>query len=100
MRLLSAALLGAAATLPSLAHATTTFPDPTDAAASAPAITVPSTFDGYQPYRDGEGPTWQQLNRAVMEKPVKKGGMKHDATSAMPIDSGDEGHSMHGESAK
>ncbi|GAB3627617.1 hypothetical protein GCM10027419_24680 [Pandoraea terrae] len=31
-----------------------------------PAASVPSAFEGYQPYRDGEGPTWQQLNQTVM----------------------------------
>ncbi|KWA68628.1 hypothetical protein WL28_19110 [Burkholderia ubonensis] len=90
MRLISAALLGAAATLPSLAHAATTMPDPTDATAPVPAMTVPSAFDGYQPYRDGDGPTWLQLNKAVLDKPAK-GGMKHGGAPAQPAG----GHSNH-----
>jgi hypothetical protein len=51
MRMSIAALLGAAALLPALVHATT-LPDPADAAASVPAISVPSAFADYQPYRD------------------------------------------------
>ena len=65
MRTISAALLGAGAVLPLLAHATTAVPDPTDAAASVPAVTVQSVFDGYKSWQDGEAPSWQQLNRAV-----------------------------------
>lgn len=76
MRLIFAALLGAAAALSSLAHATPAIPDPTDAAALVPAITASSVFEGYRPYRDGEMPTWQQLNQIVLEKPPKSG-MKH-----------------------
>ncbi|WP_126282275.1 hypothetical protein [Burkholderia stagnalis] len=67
MQLTLAALLGAVAFLPPFAHATTTPPDPADAAAPVPAHAVPSAFDGYRPYRDGEGPGWQHLNRAVTE---------------------------------
>ncbi|HHX4058133.1 TPA: hypothetical protein ACU967_005954 [Burkholderia contaminans] len=99
MRLIFAALLGAAATLPALVHATTTIPDPTDAAASVPATTVPSAFEGYHPYRDGDGPTWQQLNRAVLDKPTK-GGVKHETTPNKPADKNNPQHSMHGEAAK
>ncbi|PAJ79625.1 hypothetical protein [Burkholderia ubonensis] len=98
MRLISAALLGAAATLPSLAHAATTMPDPTDATAPVPAMTVPSAFDGYQPYRDGDGPTWLQLNKAVLDKPAK-GGMKHGGAPARPA-SAPSNHGKHGEAAK
>ena len=65
MRTISAALLSAGAVLPLLAHATTTTPDPTDAGASVPAVTVQSAFDGYKSYQDGETPSWQQLNRDV-----------------------------------
>ncbi|KUZ86262.1 hypothetical protein WI40_31705 [Burkholderia ubonensis] len=98
MRLISAALLGAMATLPSLAYATTTLPDPSDAAAPVPAMTVPSAFDGYQPYRDGDGPTWLQLNKAVLEKPAK-GGMKHGGAPAQPGDDPST-HAKHEEAAK
>lgn len=111
MRSITAALLGAAATLPSLAHATTTFADPADPSASVPALSAPSTFEGYQPYRDGEGPSWQQLNRAVTAKPMRgarkngmqngmTGGMKHDALPAEPTADGREGPSMREESPK
>ncbi|NTZ87522.1 hypothetical protein FCJ61_32170 [Burkholderia metallica] len=71
MRLIIAALWGAAALVPSLAPAQTPFPDPADAAASVPDVTVPSAFDGYRPYRDDAGPGWKQLNRDVMERPAK-----------------------------
>lgn len=99
MRLISSALLGAAAILPALAHATTTIPDPTDATASVPAITVPSAFDGYHPYRDGDGPTWQQLNRTVLDKPAMSG-MRQDAMPGKPADNGNAHRSTHGEAAK
>jgi len=65
MRTISAALLGVGAALPLLAHASTAIPDPTDAAASVPAVAVQSAFDGYKSWQDGEAPSWQQLNRAV-----------------------------------
>jgi len=35
-----------------------------------------------------------------MEKPMMKGGMKHGAMSATPVDSGDEAHLTHEESGK
>lgn len=105
MRLISAALLGAAASLPTLVHATTTIPDQTDAAASVPAISAPSAFNGYRPYNDADNPTWQQLNQAVQEKPAK-GGMTHGGAmghgGAMNKPAGDHqsNHSQHGEPAK
>ncbi|HHL4078438.1 hypothetical protein [Burkholderia sola] len=71
MRLIIAALWGAAALVPSLAPAQTAFPDPADAAASVPDVTVTSAFDGYRPYRDDTGPGWKQLNRDVTERPAK-----------------------------
>lgn len=52
MRMFIAALLGASALLPALVHATTTFPDPADAAASVPGVSVLSAFADYHPYRD------------------------------------------------
>jgi hypothetical protein len=64
MNTLSAALWCAAAALPALAHATTTFPDPT-AGVPVPPITVPSAFDGYHRYQDGDTPSWQELNQAA-----------------------------------
>jgi len=71
-----AALAGAAALLPALMHATTALADPTDAAASVPAVSVPSVFADYQPYRDQKAPSWQELNRAVTTSPGKPG-MSH-----------------------
>jgi len=85
MRMFIAALSGAAALLPALVHATTALPDPTDAAATVPAVSVPSAFADYQPYRDLKAPGWQELNRAVTTTPAKPG-MSH---SQMP--SGDPG---------
>lgn len=76
MRTFIAALLGVAALLPALVHATTTLPDPTNATASVPAVSVPSVFADYQPYRDQKTPTWQELNRAVTTAPGKPG-MSH-----------------------
>jgi hypothetical protein len=74
MRMFILALLSAAALLPALVHATTTtFPDPTDAAASVPATSVPSAFADYQPYRDQKAPTWQELNRSVTSSSGMKG---------------------------
>ncbi|MGU7773830.1 hypothetical protein ACV229_27075 [Burkholderia sp. MR1-5-21] len=76
MRMFIAALLSAAALLPALGHATTTLPDPTDAAASVPAVSVSSTFADYQPYRDQKAPTWQELNRVVASS-SEMTGMSH-----------------------
>ncbi|TCW84238.1 hypothetical protein C5O80_14395 [Burkholderia sp. SRS-46] len=90
MRLILAALLGAAAFLPPFAHATTALPDPADAAAPVPAhAAVPSAFDGYRPYRDGEGPGWRQLNRAVTE-PARRA-----ATPGKPADAPHSNHTNH-----
>ena len=111
MRSITAALLVAAATLPSLARATTTLADPADPSASVPALTAPSAFHGYQPYRDGEGPSWQQLNRAVTAKPMRGASknrmqngmtddMKHGTLPAEPTADGRESPSMHEESPK
>ncbi|WP_028361119.1 hypothetical protein [Paraburkholderia phenoliruptrix] len=70
MRTIRAALLGASAALPLLAQAAQR-PDPADAGASVPAISAPSAFDGYTPYSDREGASWQQLNSAVApQRPV------------------------------
>ncbi|MGF6377516.1 hypothetical protein [Paraburkholderia atlantica] len=76
MRTVSAALISASAVLPLLAHATTAVPDPTDAGASVPAVTVQSAFDGYKSWQDGEAPSWQQLNRSVAPN-RGTAGMKH-----------------------
>ncbi|WP_321850428.1 hypothetical protein [Burkholderia diffusa] len=97
MRLITAALLGAAALVPSLAPAQTAFPDPADAAASVPDVAVTSAFDGYVPYRDDAGPGWKQLNRDVMARPAKgntTGHAKPGRAAAGPA------HSMHGGAAQ
>ncbi|MFM0477003.1 hypothetical protein PQR29_21575 [Paraburkholderia strydomiana] len=96
MRTISAALLGAGAALSSLAHATTAVPDPTDAAASVPVVTVQSAFDGYKSWQDGDAPSWQQLNRAVA--PTRStAGIKR---SQQPVSTAGEkgGHGHGGES--
>ena len=96
MRTISAALLGASAVLPLLAHATT-LSDPTDAAASVPAVTVQSAFDGYKSWQDGDAPSWQQLNRAVAPSRGKTAA-KHGQQPAATQD-GKSGHE-HGSESK
>ena len=94
MRTISAALIGAGAVLPLLAHAA--LPDPTDAGASVPAVTVQSGFDGYKSWQDGETPGWQQLNRAVAPG-QRKTGTKHGQQAESPQE-GKGGHEHGGES--
>ncbi|AOR71628.1 hypothetical protein BBJ41_29710 [Burkholderia stabilis] len=94
MRLITAALLGAAAIVPSLAPAQTLFPDPADAAATVPDVTVTSAFDGYRPYRDDEGPGWKQLNRDVMARPAKRDAKPGNTTGHGGV------HSTHGGAAR
>nr|WP_245254057.1 hypothetical protein [Paraburkholderia sp. LEh10] len=96
MRTISAALIGAGAVLPLLAHATTAVPDPTDAGASVPAVTVQSAFDGYKSWQDGETPGWQQLNRAVAPGQGKTG-TKHSQQAGSQQE-GKSGHEHGGES--
>ncbi|RQR26853.1 hypothetical protein DIE23_28810 [Burkholderia sp. Bp9143] len=97
MRLIIAALLGAAALVPSLAPAQTAFPDPADAAASVPDVAVTSAFDGYVPYRDDAGPGWKQLNRDVTERPANA----HTTGHAKPGNAAaGAAHSMHGGAAQ
>ncbi|RDK04635.1 hypothetical protein [Paraburkholderia lacunae] len=91
MRMFIAALFSAAALLPALVHATTTVPDPADAAASVPAVSVPSAFADYQPYRDKKAPTWQELNQAV----TSSSGMKRMSHGAMPTGSTDAKNNEH-----
>ncbi|CAE6797073.1 hypothetical protein [Paraburkholderia domus] len=100
MRMFIAALLSAAALLPSLAHATAPPSDPADASASVPAVNMPSAFAGYQPYRDQKAPTWQALNRAVTSAPAMKG-MSHGNPPASSSDANYDEHSAkHGGPAK
>ncbi|MGF7000551.1 hypothetical protein [Paraburkholderia sp. GAS32] len=96
MRMFIAALPGAAALLPALVLATTTLPDPTDAAASVPAVSVPSVFADYQPYRDQKAPTWQELNRAVTTTSGKPG-MSHSQMRSGGSDAINNEHSSHHE---
>ncbi|KVE45600.1 hypothetical protein [Burkholderia sp. BDU5] len=99
MRKISAALLGASAAWPALVHATTTFADPADAAASVPAIVAPSVLDGYRRYRDDDGPAWQQLNRAVAEPPRNAAAPSAKASNDGTAAHGGHG-AMHGEAAQ
>ncbi|MEM5365246.1 hypothetical protein V4C53_04285 [Paraburkholderia azotifigens] len=96
MRTISAALIGAGAVLPLLAHATTAVPDPTDAGASVPAVAVQSAFDGYKSWQDGEAPGWTQLNRAVAPGHGKTG-TKHGQQAGSPQE-GKNGHGHGGDS--
>ncbi|MFM0412550.1 MULTISPECIES: hypothetical protein [Paraburkholderia] len=86
------ALLSAAALMPALVHATTTLPDPADAAATVPAVSVSSAFADYQPYRDQKAPTWQELNRAVTSTTGMKG-MSHGAMATDSTDAKNNEHS-------
>ncbi|WDR88052.1 hypothetical protein [Burkholderia ambifaria] len=98
MRLTIAALLGAAALVPSLAPAQTPRPDPADAAAPVSDVAVPSAFDGYARYQDDAGPGWKQLNRDVMERPAK--GRAKSGSAKPGSAAGGAAHSMHGEAAQ
>jgi hypothetical protein len=91
-----AALAGAAALLPALVHATTALADPTDAAASVPAVSVPSVFADYQPYRDQKAPSWQALNRAVTTSPGKPG-MSHSELPSGSAGARSNDHTSHQE---
>ncbi|MFL9867378.1 hypothetical protein PQR67_24650 [Paraburkholderia fungorum] len=88
MRTFIAALLGATAVLPALGHATSTRPDPADAAASVPAVNVPSVFADYRPYREQKAPGWQALNRAVAS-PSGESGMHHGSMRSGGDDTSD-----------
>lgn len=73
MRIICAALLSAAVALPSLASEVPPVPDPTDAGASVPAVTVPTATGSYKPFQDKPVGAWSELNNAVA--PAKKNGM-------------------------
>lgn len=100
MRMFIAALPGAAALLPALVLATTALPDPTDAAASVPVVSVPSAFPDYQPYREQKAPTWQELNRAVTTTPGKPGMSHSQMPSGVSGAKNNEQSSHHEEPAK
>lgn len=102
MRTFIAALLGATAVLPALVHAISPPPDPADAAASVPAVNVPSAFADYRPYREQKAPTWQALNRAVaspLGKPQMDHGQMHsgDADEGADANANHSGHGAHQE---
>ena len=96
MRMFIAALAGATALLPALVRATSALPDPTDAAASVPTVSVPSVFADYQPYRDEKAPSWQELNRAVLTTPGKPG-MSHSQMPAGGDGAKSNDHTSHQE---
>lgn len=102
MRIFIAALLGATAGLPALAHANATpvIADPTDAAASVPALNTPSFFADYRPYREQKAPGWQALNRAVTNSSGMAGMSHGQMHPAGPDDHNDEHGSHHEEQVK
>lgn len=73
MRIILAALLTAAAAMPSFASEAPSLPEPTDAAASVPAESVPSVTGAYQPFRDEPVASWRELNNAVATPAKKRG---------------------------
>ncbi|WP_236002532.1 hypothetical protein [Paraburkholderia elongata] len=95
MRTFIVALLGATAVLPALVHATPARPDPADAAASVPAVNVPSAFADYRPYREQKAPSWQALNRAVAS-PSGEPEMDHGQMHTGDDDTGPNHGSDHG----
>ena len=74
MRIIFAALLGAAVAMPSLASEAPSVADPTDAAASVPTETTPSVTESYKAFQDKPVRSWRDLNDAVAV-PAKKSGM-------------------------
>lgn len=99
MRTFIAALLGATACLPALAHATPILPDPADPAATVPAIDAPSALADYQPYREQQAPSWPALNRAAAN-PAKHAGASHGAMHPSIADAQEDGHGSHREEAE
>ncbi|MFM0327847.1 hypothetical protein [Caballeronia glebae] len=73
MRIILAALLAAAAAMPSVASEKPFLPDPTDAAASVPSASVPAIADSYQSFQDKPVGSWRDLNNAVAPPPKKSG---------------------------
>ena len=74
MRIIFAALLGAAVAMASLASEASSVADPTDPAASVPTETVPSVTESYKAFEDKPVGSWHDLNSAVAP-PGKKPGM-------------------------
>ncbi|MFM0228360.1 hypothetical protein [Paraburkholderia dipogonis] len=98
MRTFIAALLGATACLPALAYATPILPDPTDPAASVPAIEAPSIMADYRPYREQQAPNWPALNRAVAN-PSGHAGMSHGSMHSSSVGAKENGDGSHREGA-
>ena len=99
MRTFIAALLGATAVLPVLVHAISLPPDPVDAAASVPAVNVPSAFADYRPYREQKAPSWQALNRTVASPSGKlqmDHGQVHSGDAKASANAGANRNSDHG----
>jgi len=74
MRIIFAALLGAAVAMPSLASEAPSTADPADPTASVPTETVPPLTESYKGFQDKPVGSWRDLNNAVIA-PVKKPGM-------------------------
>ncbi|MFM0238914.1 hypothetical protein [Paraburkholderia phytofirmans] len=85
MRTFIAALLGATACLPALAHSTSKLPDPADPAAFVPVLDTPSVMADYRPYRDQQAPSWPALNRAVTH-PAGRAGASHGSLHSSSAD--------------
>jgi len=71
MRNILAALLTAAAAMPSFASETSSLPEPTDAAVPVPSVTVPAIAGTYQSFQDKPVGSWSKLNNAVAPNPRK-----------------------------
>ncbi|MFM0670997.1 hypothetical protein [Paraburkholderia sediminicola] len=99
MRTFIAALLGATACLPTLAHATPILPDPANPAASVPASEAPSALADYRPYREQQAPSWPALNRAVAN-PAGHAGASHGPMHPSIADAKEDGDDPHREGAK
>jgi hypothetical protein len=73
MRIIFAALLGAAVAMPSLASEAPSIADPTDPTVSVPTETVPPLTESYKAFEDKPVGSWRDLNGAVA--PARKPGM-------------------------
>lgn len=70
--------------MPTVAFASTTpRPDPSDPTANVPAVSIPSVFSGYLPYKEQKIGPWTELNNSVAQTPGMNGMSDGDA-STMP----------------
>jgi uncharacterized protein involved in copper resistance len=99
MQKLFAALVGAAAAMPPLACAASTFPDPSDPGAPVPVVTVASVFADYHAYEDKGPGSWTSLNHAAMDTPGMAG-MSHGQIPPPGGSAAQNGHSRHGGMSK